>query len=434
MKIKEKNSFSFVIFITVFILIFMFGCHTQENDVFSHATERLPAFPSNTAIPQPINEQPTPSLRSTDISIAPSPITEPTVIPTVMLPDNLEIQCLEIRNQIQEVHGLTGTLLVETAEGKNTFLLDLSTLEKTALINGEGRYTLDEIFSPNRQWLAYKDTQENQITIENIDNSSASTSVNWEDDWFRLQEWVDNQRILISLSGGGFLVINPFTNERNLVASDFPDQAQPIGAGADWWEITYNPLLTHAVYQALYGDFQGAQIALWNIKENKPVAFIKSQNSPYGERPVWSPEGDDFVMALQRQNMEGNSLNWELFKITKDGDITKLTALSSYYPIHRMSDYSWSPDGSKIAFWIHYEINVERKDLVILSLETLQVSNYCIQGHLSRGYDEPVWSLNNHQLFVYSKTHSGTVLLDIDENQAFLIGTDIYPLGWLAWP
>lgn len=158
-------------------------------------------------------------------------------------------------------------------------------------------------------------------------------------------------------------------------------------------------------------------------------------------------------MALSVSLEKGDFPSYEIFQVSREGRITQLTHLSDYYPWVYVGDLSWSPNNRYIAFWYsHWSEDEEPffgtsgdRYLGVLDLNKGDVTSYCINGELdvelgSNKYSSPLWSPDSKQIIFRSQIgehyvlDSQTILLDIQENRAFLIGNALEPVGWLKSP
>ncbi len=365
------------------------------------------------------------------------PTVFPTFTPTVLPDARLDFQCLEITTSIPMTGTYIGTVVLGGYTETLSYQLDLSTWVMKPLLEGNTGKTIYEAVSPNRKWLAYKPYNTNELIITTIDDHVQPLHIPWEEDWRGIKGWLNNQNLQIFIDGG-LLVLNPFTGESRKLPENFPDLGQPIGVGADWWDVSYNPSLTRVVYPRDPGDVHGNRIVLWNMQTTQAVTYLTSRNNPYGGEPVWSPSGDEFVMTLEDIDLSKGTLDDELYRVSQDGQNTLITNLSAYYNKYlSVKKYSWSPDASRIAFWLWYgwDKSFQKDQLAVLDLETLQVTNYCIEG--AAVGDHPVWSPDGTQLIIegrIDKDHLGTILVDLDKKIAIQIAGEFRFAGWMVSP
>ena len=192
----------------------------------------------------------------------------------------------------------------------------------------------------------------------------------------------------------------------------------------------YDPKLTRAIY--LRGNYF---YALWDLQAKRLVARFDTSDYPI---PRWSPDGEAVVIA-------GNHITgaFELYLIDRNGKITQLTHLNAYYTGEFFQNYSWSPDGSKIAIWLNV-YPFKSGQLAILDLESGQVTNYCVPGDetapmsaLTYTAHAPIWSPDGRQVVVqnlHADRSSRVILVDIVQGWAAEIAKNMEPVGWLKAP
>lgn len=197
-------------------------------------------------------------------------------------------------------------------------------------------------------------------------------------------------------------------------------------------------------------------VVLWDIESQRILARVADN---FLHPPVWSPDGSRFVLAVAVNNTAlRDGWGTELFSISRDGQqITPITSLTTYYPYGVMWQYTWSPDGNRLAFWLVTDRMAFGDDdytfehLAVLDLAHQEVTDYCIpldpwgkdnQSLLPEpspiwagGDTAPIWSPNSQQLLVesrYAQDASRLILVDISRSFAVQIADTLHPEGWMA--
>lgn len=354
-------------------------------------------------------------------------------------------KCPDIETDFSKLNS-SGTLILD---GDETYRMDMDSLVKTQLSQSGNNFYYFAA-SPEHNWISYISGETDELVIEG--GSDEAKFMLWEEDW-AYAKWVNEEQLIIDLiqeessfyTVSKFLVLNPFTNERYFLVADYPEVFY------DYWYrvIEYNKNLDQVVY--LQGGISGPfYYTLWDIKSNSALA----QLDPSGDMhvsPQWTSDGSRFAMALNLFSKPKDFPSYEIFEVSQDGTINQLTHLSDHYPWFYISDLSWSPDNRYIAFWYSYWSDVQPwysdiadRYLGILDLKTGITTNYCFHGELDAQiganiYSPPLWSPDGRQIIFQSQVgedyfDSQTVLLDVKENHAFLIGEVLEPVGWLKAP
>lgn len=318
--------------------------------------------------------------------------------------------------------------------------------------------------SPNQKRVAYLESMSNRSDFNLIiagTNNQIYKTLLWEDNagWGAFQ-WLDNEHLAIELLPQNdnvlvsyvrdFLILNPFTGERQILKTDYPNVYDdfPMPDWAGWGITAYNQNLTRAVY--LERDASGPfYYVLWDLQKKSQIANFQITGDL--EAVVrWSSDGKQFAFAPSLSSNMNEYPAYELFKVTKDGNTKQLTHLTDYFPWVYIADLSWSTDNRYIAFWYsHWEQNKDpsyesRGDryLAILDTKTDFVTSYCINGEKNGGigmviYPEPIWSPDSNQVVIQSQISADsfqTVLIDVQKNQAYKLGDELAPAGWMVSP
>ena len=429
-------------FVLVFIVIILASCSIRIEQSPSE-TPTITEDKSGEALPQKETKQPI-SVTVTAISKTPTPTPELTAtlhitetpLPTSTIPAEarLEYRCLPITPNNPEAGTYNGTVVLVGSNGFPAYQLNIATGDMQPLLKDMDRDSFVTGTSSDNKWLAYTLIDPALLIIETFNDEKESISIPWEVEWSK-EVWLNKQSLQIFLDDGSIIMLNPFSGERQSLFSDFPEYAEPIGVGADWWPAQYNSTLTRAVYPR-YPAGDGKHIALWNLQTNKTIANFQSYVGvgPFGVKPVWSPSGNEFVMSLYQVD-EDDQFYTELYRISADGDLLKITNLRAYYPeFLSIREYQWSPDGSQIAFWLRYSLDdMDKEQLAVLDMETFKVTNYCIDDRWGTSR-ELIWSPNGRQLIVNGrlKEEPTVLLLDLDNRDIYQIAGDLRAVGWMA--
>lgn len=404
-----------------------------------------------------------------------SPTTTPTLASTSTPNAHLTIECLEILPAIPSDAKLDGVIALAPDGNRHIydgFLMDMESHTKIPLHGDKDQVAVDYAVSPDQKWLAYfspiNSERSRLIVLNGKGGVQVDRLVN-NQEWFNLVGWVDNEHLLFSrykLDGDGSYLLhplpaatyNPFTREQQELSSDFPNiwnLELPSWKGYTFIESVYDPTLSYVVYP----NFDH-ELVLWNVLQKKPVSAIKT-NLFYGSAPLWSPDGQSFLtnnsLKTEKSGAGADSeykTDWqELFKISKMGEASQLTHLTSYYANTEIVNYSWSPNGRYVAFWLSAKpdtypylrqgLETEFR-IVVLDLISLQSTNYCIPGGpkltetsstIAYPPNTPIWSPDSQRLLLHSpigNSGSSTVLLDITNNYAAEIAEQMLPMGWLV--
>jgi Tol biopolymer transport system component len=314
--------------------------------------------------------------------------------------------------------------------------------------------------SPNSVWLVYcqdskNPTENGSLVVENA-NGREMARLPIDSNWFFSNpDWLDDQHLMFNLwkdkskPPSSILpveIINPFTGEKLELASDYPDLI-PSGMGPDGntmyfvnSTVVYRPSLDLVVYPKTPPG--SAFVVLWDRKANREVASVKTLGFGYGHAPVWSPDGDQFVVAIViKNNGWGNGYSEfvsEWFSVNQEGKVQQLTHFGDYFSYVEIGNAKWSPDGKRLAFWITTQPDLcgEGEHLAALEMETWQVTNYCITGVVGTGGPPPIWSPDSRYV-AFNSFDSGNhrvVIVDLVQGWAAQIAGDYYPNGWLATP
>jgi Tol biopolymer transport system component len=395
---------------------------------------------------------PIPSLTSTvthTATLTPTQTGTPTVSPEIM-----RYQCLEISDYRPADHLLKGVIVYNDDNNLYAYLSNQETGVPFFFPRDEGDRLLSFSISPDGKYLMYYHyavrTQEDRMIIITADGKSIWSELVNDYSW----QWFDNerlQRVLVSENEEHTLLLfNPFTGKRHTLPADLPSsEMYTDNFFLAWYGASspiYDPTLTRAVYGAGFHDSSNLihpVIALWDTQSSQKI--WERETIDWGDTPIWTSDGQQFLMAANLDPKETRDFADEFFAIGRDGEVRQLTHFMDYYhhvDIH--DNYSLSPNGRLLAFWIYAQPSLyEEPRLAVLNLETNEVINYCIKGDAfadnEYGPQMSLWSPDSTQLLIVSRPPEDTktrqvVVVDILHNYAAKIDADMEPQGWMVAP
>jgi len=263
-------------------------------------------------------------------------------------------------------------------------------------------------------------------------------------------------------------IFNPFTGLTKKLTPDFPG----ISSKEVDWNFSgpafYDDTMDYVLYAKWDNPNNMHEYALYRISTKTSIAGLRgsSYNGAYlyngnfvtqdgvsANPPQWSSDNTRVAVispALEKPNSED-----EIFAITKNGNVQRLTYFARHFDKVKISDLSWSPNGKSLAFWVtltpspfklpenaHQDVR-----LAILNTDTLGIIITCISGDniglkngkpspgfIGKTIHAPIWSPDGSQLVVenrYTDDSSHLILFDIARVTALQIGETLEPLGWM---
>ena len=345
-------------------------------------------------------------------------------------------RCLEVAKGLPPASRAQGMIVL--AE-QHPSVLDITTGNKLALTDGKWQLST----APNGEWLAsqFVDNQnEVWLAVENAEGSH-QTPIPWNDDWFLLGGWLDNEHIWIShLTEPLVTVVNPFSGEQQMLVPDFPGIETIADAGEHYVlgasSVLYNPSLNLAVYPRLESDGY-VYIVLWDRQTGLVLAKVKDTSKSFSYRAIWSLDQKEVYVTVADQwdSSKPEQLIYNFYSLAQDGQVKQLTNFGNSFTYNSIGSASLSPNGRKIAFWLDLDRSAqENQQLATLDLDNLQVTNYCVPGSYVNDAPAPIWSLDSRYLAVYNSYEPNVervILVDIKEGWAAEVA-EIVPHGWPA--
>lgn len=458
--------------------VLVIGCKANEKPANTHenptSTAKLSIMPTSTLQFAPTQPHISPTISKTQtLTVTPTKTSTVTPTSTATIPPEarMNFQCLKVEPTLPIGATSRGVTVLENLDKLNTLLLDMAT-GKTTQISMADENQVGHIVSPDKKLVAYESVLlssdrskiiQDELVIATADGQKQK-AIPWEKGWVAIPGWLDNQRLIINISGldpeenvskkpATMLVLNPFNGERQILKADFPGFLDTPSTVLPYWDgwsgVVYNPTLTRAVYPRFIGDNEDMYTyAIWNLLNQSLVASLEdifSTQSIYNDifpMPRWSPDGSQFVFT-GRVHFSGY-VKSDLFRVGQDGKVDQLTHLGSFAHILDMN-YSWSPDGRYIAMFLStQDVKYPKALVVVLDMVTLDVINYCIPISYDNAGNgtgtqplSPIWSPDSRQFLVvdwYQKNHNRIILVDIIRGFAAQVAEGMEPRGWMLSP
>jgi hypothetical protein len=305
----------------------------------------------------------------------------------------------------------------------------------------------DEVFdsavvSPDSKWLAFIRHDFGVEVLEEIVLFSSTqeqftVTPPWEENsWGGLAGWINGNQLHVvflvephPFDDKWAMIFNPFTGEKTEVdVLSFPGAHPREPYWRDGTDVVFSPDLTRLIYP-------GEGNTLFDWKEKHDIAVVSNWN--FETTPQWSPDGSKFV-TLDASIEEPTYEQPQVVVIrSKDGE---LLVTYQFKRDDWISDFSWSPDSSRVAFWVSNDgASTLAQYLTILDLETHTMSSTCLRSfYRGEGGNVPVWSPNSRFIsFAYVDTEESNfgprrlMVVDMLQENAFLSERFFEPVGWL---
>jgi hypothetical protein len=367
-----------------------------------------------------------------------------------------QVKCLDVQSGLPTGTELRGSPVLFNEDLSGSAYVIHSDGTKAPLPKNANEKLTFFAVSPSHQWLAYyaentADETHSRLIVTDASGRAASAKVISKRDWWALDSWAGNDQLLLdkyqSVPGISLatplpvVAFNPFKGLQDELLGKYPDMVN-LYPKIEWQEYGfsaagYDPTLSLVVYAR-----QDGKIVLWDVKAARAITQLQSAAS-FGDGPVWLPDGSRFAIdSIPGSPTSAAEDFWkeELFIVERVGTVSRATFLTEQFSRVNISGYQWSPDGSHIAMWIRLQPDtfpdlpkglsyIER--LALLDPKTGAITLFCIPGGSSVA--PIVWSPDSTQLLI-DRLKDGvydTVLVDIQNGWAAVLGENAVPEGWL---
>jgi len=349
---------------------------------------------------------------------------------------------------------LDSTLVTIEGNSNNIELWDLEADIKIAL----GQVVILSGVISNYQKVAYIDADKHEVKIVSPKGEMLST-IPATENWVEILDWPDREHLLIGNmpyrpNGGGWdppssTISLDIRSGKNIeFLPKYPNiydyQMGPPDLGYYSYSVAaYDPSLTRVVYPAVTSDLE--YMVLLDILEHQEITRF---HIPFPFSDIrWNKDGTFFIISLPPlyKDFYGNiyknvsdDLPYvggnELFLVSRNGEIKRLTYLSTKYAINEYS-FSWSSNNEYVAFWLTIGTDNPEWQLAILKIKTGELTSYCIDDN-DEGSLPIVWASDSNQLIsTISKkdyVNQELILIDAQKNRSTILSLENrIVIGWL---
>jgi len=409
-------------------------------------------------------------------TIIPADTPSPTDTPdqaAIPAESRLSIKCVETSDAAPDTLQFRGRLFVVAVdEGNKTYFWGISDDRKIEVDTG----TTHVVISPDRARLAAINRRLEALVIFNADGTLLLEVPEWGDELDILQ-WLKDNQLAVKMPHGdttyepdAIFVFDIATKERLEILPELPlitDSIEDLSwGGYSISPLVPNPQFTHLIYPA--NAEADNSFILWDRQNEIEVKRIYHHDSPntgiYLSAPAWSQDGSSYVTSAMlryaydpkndaepirplqaaSEAAENPFINvddpagyiggFELIRVNQNGETQRLTYLTTTFNASQ-EDWVWSPDGTRIAFWLTIEDDAfpVRDALAVLDVNSGEVTNYCISG-----YRTPVWSPDGSQIAINQNIEGRDTfkIVDLEAGVAYNISGDeaIKAEGWMLPP
>jgi hypothetical protein len=368
-----------------------------------------------------------------------------TLTPTLVVPpaDVLQYQPLTIEQDLPKGVQIHDSLIINGSP--SDFIIRFDDGRSIEAIDIQDGYLLGA--SPNGKWFAYLSFSSSSPTGQWLIAKSADQQQQFRVAvpnilYFDAHSWLDDQRLIFPLAAdleklASMVIVNPFTRQTEKLSSDYPAISRPVGRMTyqmtfDYGDVVYDPSLDLVIYSER--ESSKSNLVMWDRNAHSILARLEEKGN-FTHDPLWSPDGQDVAVSVSTVTSYDSSID-EWFSIDKAGQIQQLTHFGDYFDLSIIGEGSWSPDGTRLAFWLETTPSIcSGPRLAILTLLSKKVINTCIPGSFhGPGALPPQWSLDGRNIVVSDFDNGQTMIVDSQLNWAAILpeAQGYLSAGWLA--
>lgn len=438
------------LFILITFILLLVACSSQPAAPIATPSLALEL----TATPEPEVTPVQPTLPIPTSTITPSPLPSPAPITQV---------CVSTDQKLGEKVPHQGILVLyklDSSLDRTVFLHDLDKNQQQ-LLQPLGWIGAVIGVSPDRRQLLYEyDSSENDYRLALTDEHGQAI-----DDfgirippelWWSYYNWhtQDTLRVVILDKNQALPRLYKIDTQEYITLKTDWENAY-AGKGPEWEldaraidihyykgaNIVYDPSITRVIYPK-----RGEIISLTDVETGQELASI--QLPQWGRLPRWSDDGKHLVL-IASTDLKAAPGHDELYIVSRDGpEFKRLTYLTNQFEKVHISEYAWSPDGTRIAFWLNTTaddsmLEGTQSELAILDIESGEITRLCIEGisapmrhEIQMTHTQPVWSPDGQQIAFaqldFSSVNTYNVMVvDLKTQTAFKVATNQEPIGWM---
>ena len=302
-------------------------------------------------------------------------------------------------------------------------LYDLETKFLTQLTDTQDNFS-SASWSPDGRYLAYETYDERQgeiYLVDILENTTINLTDNTAGDYY--PAW--------SPDGGSIAFVSILNGRVDIFIMDMNNREirnltrHPANDGGPAWspdgeKILFGSTREGGTNQLFVIDIDGS-----NLKQ------LTSNDSPYIDSYAWSTDGSKIAFTYAEDVLA----DLDLYIIDPDGNNLKKLTNEGEFMGDVGSLFSWSPDGSRIAFYM--DLGNQNNEIFVVDI----VSNETTRMTYHNGGDfQPVWSLDGSMIaFVSTRDTSEEtgnsiyVINAIGEGEPILIINIDWIMGQIFW-